>query len=1031
MKKLNFSIAFFAMVFFCLWTTEDVQAQIKKVTIDLQNKRFIGGVSDLSRARYFNMHSSYLSDEFKTNNIYGEIIDDLDVGRSRAASGPGRRTIQSNGKVTAYPDANRGTTVGQEMFNIWRNRVGNTEFDNRKTADLILTDDPKQIFLANGDYDKAGRYASNFIKAAFPGLTPRYYEIMNEPFVKTNEFGNNRDQIITQMSQLHKAMADRIHVEIPGTLVGGYSSAFPQMEAGSPMFNHWNKNQEKFMDITNNSMDFYATHLYDGINGGGQDQRRQGSNIEAILDLIEAYSHDKYGVVKPHLISEYGKTTKSWIKNSQGIVPPYSQFRDGEIIKSINGILFQLLEKPDRLLKSVPFIAAKSNWFYNIGNNPNNNPYPWAILRRLGNGQYTYTHLRKFYELWRGVKGHRVLAETNDPDILARVFVNGRKAYVAIHNMDGNTRTVQLDFLGSSANSVGGVNIREFFTDNNGIPKLNFRSSSNLPGNISVRKDATTILVLDLNSTPNVVDTTREDIYYPLKNGNQSTVLRNILANQEYTYNFNGVLTGEGTSLLRVGFGREKNASKRPKVVLNGTVLNTPTDWIGDNQSNRDRWFGVIEIPFSTSLLRSNNTVKISFPDNGGSISSVLLMGQRNTNVGNNPPPPPPTGTDIVIEAEDFINTNGTFDDTFAGGPGLGVRRNASNISYVNSGDYIDYNFNISDPGEYRITYQISTPSDNAQIQSFIDSVLATTDNVPNIGLWDDYKSIVTSNTIPNLTIGSHTLRVLASGSNTWQWNLDKIILTKIGEGQTDPNGPSQNVTLSPVQDAYLQGNTRFNSNVVRIEKNNRIGYLMFDLSSISGTIDKVELEFTVNGDAGNGNVTVHKGSNTQWSENNISNANKPGTRELLGSINESYAIGNKKTIDLKTNIINKGLMSLIIQSTYGNDFAFASKENNSTTPARLIVSYTPNKIGSPELEKNPNVTIYPNPTKGNLSMTFPSELKSDFVLRVYDTTGKMLEKLLVKDNKYLLNTEKLPKGLYFISLNGKGQSYKLKFIKE
>ncbi len=1026
MKKLNFSIAFFAIAFFCLWTTEDVQAQTKKVAIDLQNKRFIGGVSNLSRARYFNMHGSYLSDEFKTNNIYGEIIDDLDAGRSRAASGPGRRTIQSNGKVTAYPNANRGTTAGQEMFNIWRNRVGITEFDNRKTADLILTDDPKQIFLANGDYAKVGRYASNFIKAAFLGMTPRYYEIMNEPFVKTNEFGNNRDQIITQMSQLHKEIAERIHLEIPGTLVGGYSSAFPQMEAGFPMFNHWNKNQKKFMDITNNSMDFYATHLYDGINGGGQDQRRHGSNIEAIMDLIEAYSHDKYGVVKPHLISEYGKTTKAWIRNNQGIVPPYSQSRDGEIIKSINGMLFQLLEKPDRLLKSVPFIVAKFNWFYNIGNNPNNNPYPWAILRRLGNGQYTYTHLRKFYELWRGVKGYRVLAKTNDPDILARVFVNGRKAYVAIHNMDGNTRTVQLDFLGSSGNSVGGVNIREFFTDNNGTPKLNLRSSSSIPESITVRNDATTILVLDLKSTPEVANTTREDIYYPRKSGNQSTVLRNISANKEYTYNFNGVLTGEGTSVVRVGFGREKNASKRPKVVLNGTVLNTPTDWIGNNQSNRDRWFGVIEIPFSTSLLKSNNTVKVSFPDSGGRISSVLLMGQRKSNGVN-----PPTGSDIVIEAEDFINTNGTFDDAIAGGPGFGVRKNISNISYVNSRDYVDYNFSVSDPGEYRITYEISTPSDNAQIQSLIDNTSVAIDNVPNNGQWSNYASLIASNTINDLTIGSHTLRILASGTNLWQWNLDKIILTKIGESETDSNEISQEVTLLPIQDAYLQGNKRFNTNVIRIDKNDRTGYLMFDLSSVTGTIKKAKLEFTINEDPGNGNITIHKGDNTQWSEDNISNVNKPETDQLLGSINEYYRIEDKKTIELNTDAINKGLMSLIIQSTSGNDFAFASKENNFDDSGRLVISYIPNKMEGPELSDLHDVTLYPNPTKKNLTLVFNSELKSEYVLQLYDTTGRMLEKFIVQDNNYILNTEKLPKGLYIVFLKGEAQFHKLKFIKE
>ncbi|WP_010182069.1 Ig-like domain-containing protein [Aquimarina agarilytica] len=144
-----------------------------------------------------------------------------------------------------------------------------------------------------------------------------------------------------------------------------------------------------------------------------------------------------------------------------------------------------------------------------------------------------------------------------------------------------------------------------------------------------------------------------------------------------------------------------------------------------------------------------------------------------------------PAGDKIVIEAETFISTNGTFDDASAGGPGLGVNQTAVGINYVNRGDYAEYTINVGSAGEYAIEYLISTPSDNAQIQLAINGTALVTDNVPNNGDWDAYTTL-TSGTVINLSTGVQTLRVTGSGTNDWQWNLDKITLTKQG-GTTAP----------------------------------------------------------------------------------------------------------------------------------------------------------------------------------------------------------------------------------------------------
>ena len=48
-----------------------------------------------------------------------------------------------------------------------------------------------------------------------------------------------------------------------------------------------------FIDRAGAYMDGFSVHLYDGINVTGTDTKRSGSNSEAVLDMVEAYSYIK------------------------------------------------------------------------------------------------------------------------------------------------------------------------------------------------------------------------------------------------------------------------------------------------------------------------------------------------------------------------------------------------------------------------------------------------------------------------------------------------------------------------------------------------------------------------------------------------------------------------------------------------------------------------------------------------------------------------------------------------------------------
>ncbi|NME69318.1 Ig-like domain-containing protein [Flammeovirga aprica] len=131
----------------------------------------------------------------------------------------------------------------------------------------------------------------------------------------------------------------------------------------------------------------------------------------------------------------------------------------------------------------------------------------------------------------------------------------------------------------------------------------------------------------------------------------------------------------------------------------------------------------------------------------------------------------PPSG--LVIEAEDFTSTGGTYND---GNVPLGVNRvTGLGINWVNSGDWAEYSLNVEGAGEYEMEYSISTPtSGDVAIQIEIDGIVVSTDAVPNNGQWDDYQPLSASGTA-NLSAGIHTVRIIASGTNAWQWNLDKV----------------------------------------------------------------------------------------------------------------------------------------------------------------------------------------------------------------------------------------------------------------
>ncbi len=582
------------------------------VSIDFKCQKYIGNVSALNREQYFNLHDSYSDWDFSVDDIK-YLKNDLGISFGRAFGAPAPALL------TTFPTENEIKTQGQNSISATGNNPRVAAF---KTAEMVYTNHPKSVFKwkgLNANYDQEASYISNWFKynfGTYNGQTipmPKYYEPINECFVHASEFGHpNNDQVMEEMMKFHLAVADHLHVKVPGLKIGGPSEAWAEPDFNN--FNHWNTRMKKFMDITNNKMDFYITHIYDGKNVAGGDKYRSGSNAEALMDISNAYGFIKYGEVKPQVISEYGITRPDWEGTD------YDTGRDGKIIRSVNNLLMQFLNRPDRIEKSIPFIVGRASWYNDTGNKP----YPWVISRKV-NGQWQWTHLTKFYEMWKNVSGSRVKVYASDPDILVNAFVNGNKAYLAIDNLEFNSKSVNLSFL-TNLGTPQSVLLKKVSMVNN-VPV--FTSTTFTGNNLSL--DAEQTIVLEYTFANPIIFSATEKVtaYYANK------YLLPITANQELQCNINNVVTGSGRAILKMGLGRELKASKKPVLKVNGMLVTVPDDWMGTTQnenadaSGNGTFFGVIEIPVPMNILANNNTISLVFDTTGGHVSSLILSVEK------------------------------------------------------------------------------------------------------------------------------------------------------------------------------------------------------------------------------------------------------------------------------------------------------------------------------------------------------------------------------------------------------------------
>ena len=95
-------------------------------------------------------------------------------------------------------------------------------------------------------------------------------------------------------------------------------------------------------------------------------------------------------------------------------------------------------------------------------------------------------------------------------------------------------------------------------------------------------------------------------------------------------------------------------------------------------------------------------------------------------------------------------------------------------------------------------------------------------------------------------------------------------------------------------------------------------------------------------------------------------------------------------------------------------------------------IHFTTNVLGTNEFETSNDIYLYPNPTKGTLNISIPSNLGLPNSYAISNVLGqKISQKKVSKETDLTINTSALSNGIYFITIVKEDQKRTLRFIKE
>lgn len=594
-----------AIILSCQGVTLLAFADNVQITVFQDRQLSINGSTTLHRDAYFNIHGSP-GELNQAERDY--LIGELGVSFGRSMGGLSS-TFRRFGE-----DSNRpGYLNTQALIKAGRQRRAASQVSRKVAPTYTLVESahpyayfrrPKndadsERFVPQGNAAIAEAVTAYFKARRDTGIA--YFEPANEANVHLRELGVSWEEVC----KLHRDLAKHLHKEIPWLKVGGPSSAYPAFEIND--FELWNRHMRPFIKTAAADLDFLSIHLYT-THWDDKRNDRFGGNTDAILDLMENQSLLDTGVVKPLLISECG----AGIRKGEKIFDEYSPERDGKIIAGANHMLMTLIKRDDRLLKMIPFIVLKATWWDGQG------PYPWCLFHKV-DGQWEYTHLLKWYQLWQGVAGEHLASRCTSPNVQVHAVSQGKTLYLCVDNLNQVETPFKIDFGSDElqANEIHSVEVRRLAVDGPSPQLAIHRWKADQPNTeeISWRQgtlapEEAMVLKITLKDISQPREMLVEKTHYgqktlqPIEGRHPAVTM--VPVDKES-------LRSESAT-LRLGISRNRELKQTPVVRINGKRLNGPMQTVGNGQTNYRDQFTTREFDVPVAWLSNQNHIAVSFP---------------------------------------------------------------------------------------------------------------------------------------------------------------------------------------------------------------------------------------------------------------------------------------------------------------------------------------------------------------------------------------------------------------------------------
>jgi dienelactone hydrolase len=235
--------------------------------------------------------------------------------------------------------------------------------------------------------------------------------------------------------------------------------------------------------------------------------------------------------------------------------------------------------------------------------------------------------------------------------------------------------------------------------------------------------------------------------------------------------------------------------------------------------------------PVVSGLVQGSYVFTLKVTDNGGATatSSVTITvnaaatGSTTSNLTST------ISGSTRIEAENYANMSGVVKE------GTSDAGGGQDVGYIDYGDWMDYNVNVSSAGSYAMNLRVASPTGGQlQIRNSAGTVLATV-SIPATGGWQSWQTVTTN---ISLSAGTQTIRVYST-SNGWNFNWLEIA----GAGTISAASVSKAEVVSSTSSVATTAISIYPNPIVNsfeLQINNDLtGQVSVQVYDVSGTLQK------------------------------------------------------------------------------------------------------------------------------------------------------------------------------------------------